>query len=148
MEPFKRMLIVAGTISLALALFQAAIGFSPSLSLYFGAPESLAADLRLLIPTSLFIAGVISVFGCYALSGAGYIRPLPWLRPVLVIISAIYIFRGLLLIPEILILAGTLDIPIPVAPRFVVFSVFALMTGVIYLAGTVYGWYRLPSKRR
>lgn len=148
MKKFKRILAFAGVLSFAVALFQAAIGFSPSLSLYFGAPEALVTNLYALIIVSLIIAAIIALFGLYAISGAGYIRTLPWLKQILVVISGIYILRGLLLIPELLVVMGVFHISIPVAPRFVVFSLGSLLIGLIYLIGTVGGWHTFPSKKK
>lgn len=148
MKDFKRILIAAGVLSFAVALFQAVIGFSPSLSIYFGAPESLANNAWSLIIVSLSIAAILAVFGIYAISGAGIIRPLPWLRPILIIISGFYILRGLLLIPEILVVIGIIDLSIPVAPRFIIFSIVPLLIGIFYFVGTVGGWRTFPSKKK
>lgn len=147
MKNFRRILVFASLSSFTVALFQAAIGFSPSLSLYFGAPELLVKNTGALISVSLIFAVIIVVFGLYAISGAGYIRTLPWLKQILAVISGIYILRGLLLIPEGLVVMGVLNISIPVAPRFVVFSLGSLLIGLIYLIGTVGGWYTFPSKK-
>jgi len=48
---------------------------------------------------AIFIAGVLSLWGVYAWSGAGVIRRLPFLRLGLVTITAIYLLRGLLFSP-------------------------------------------------
>ncbi len=143
---FKQILAWAGGLSFGVALFQAAIGFSPSLSLYFGAPEALVENTQVLIIVSLFISLIIVLFGVYALSGAGYIRPLPWLKYILMGISGIYILRGLLLIPEILVVFGALDISIPVAPRFVFFSLGSMFIGLMYLRGTIGGWHTFSAE--
>ena len=74
MKYFKQRLTLAGIICFVLAVFQVVIGFFPSLSLYFGAPEALVKNIFALIVVSLFVAGVLVVFGLYALSGAGSIR--------------------------------------------------------------------------
>lgn len=44
---------------------------------------------------ALAIASVLLVWACYALSGAGAIRRLPLLKPVLCAITVIYLLRGL-----------------------------------------------------
>ena len=143
---FKQQLALAGLLTLAIALFQFIIGFSPAVSRYFGAPEWLGANRLLLLTASCVIAGMITLFGLYALSGAGYIRSLPLMRPMLVVISGIFILRGLLIIPEILAVIGALPSPIPVAPRLVVFSAGALVTGGLYLKGAVDGWRSFPTQ--
>ena len=43
---------------------------------------------------------------------------------------------------------GVLDISIPVAPRFVIFSLGSLLIGLIYLSGTIGGWNTFPSKKK
>ena len=93
-----------------------------------------------LIGTSFFVSGFLILFGFYALSGAGTVRRLPWLRQMLIIISGIYILRGLVLIPEVLVIAGVVVTSIPIAPRFVVMSAAALTVGGLFAAGTVGGW--------
>ncbi len=108
----------------------------------------MVTNLYALIIVSLIIAAIIALFGLYAISGAGYIRTLPWLKQILVVISGIYILRGLLLIPELLVVMGVFHISIPVAPRFVVFSLGSLLIGLIYLIGTVGGWHTFPSKKK
>ncbi len=147
MMKFNKLLTFAGVLSFSVALFQALIGFSPSLSLYFGAPEALVVNIYALILVSLLIASIIAVFGFYAISGAGHIRTLLWLKPVLVVISIIYILRGLLVVPESLFIFGVIDVSIPVAPRFVLFSLGSLFIGMVYLAGTIGGWDKFQSKK-
>ena len=144
---FRNQLTLAGILSFAVAAFQAIIGFSPSLSLYFGAPEALVRNVYALIIVSLLIAAIMAGFGLYAMSGAGHIRTLPWLKAVLVVISSIYVLRGLLILPELLVVLGAIDVSIPVAPRFVFSSLGSLFIGLVYLAGTMGGWNRFPSKR-
>lgn len=148
MKKYKMCLVIGGLLSLIIALFQAVIGLSPSLSLYFGAPESLVGNVFALFSVSIMISFVVAVFGAYALSGSGYIRILPWMKQVLVAISIIYILRGFLLVPEFFVVIGYIDSPIPVAPRFVLFSLGSLLIGLIYLYGTVSGWQMLPSKQQ
>lgn len=145
MNKFEQILLLASLLSFSIALFQAIIGFSPSLSLYFGAPETLVTNNNLLIIVSFLVAGILTVFGFYALSGSGRIRPLPWLKQVLALISGIYILRGLLLVPEFLVLIGVFHISIPIAPQFFIFSLGSLLIGLIYLTGTIGGWNKLPS---
>ena len=140
------MLVISGALSLATAIFQIIIGFSPSMSLYFGAPEALVKNAYILILVSLFVAGILIIFGLYALSGAGFIRALPCLKPGLLVISAIFILRGLLVIPEFLVVTGLVQISIPVAPRFILFSIGSLVLGFFFITGTIGGWNSFPSK--
>jgi hypothetical protein len=141
------MLVLSGMLSFAMAIVQITISFSPSLSLYFGAPEALTKNIYLLIFVSFVVAGILVLFGLYAMSGAGYIRALPWLKQVLLLISGIFILRGLLIIPEFLVIMGLVHSSIPVAPRFVVFSMGALVIGFFFITGTIGGWNSFPSKK-
>ncbi|MCP4746173.1 MAG: hypothetical protein GY874_08540 [Desulfobacteraceae bacterium] len=141
MKKYKRVLIIAGILSFVVALFQAIIGFSPTLSLYFGAPEALVTNIYVLIIVSLLISGIFVLFGLYGLSGAGYIRTLPWLKQTLAAISCILILRGVLIIPEFLVVIGVLNVSFPVEPRFAVFSFVPLLIGLLYMTGTIRGWH-------
>jgi hypothetical protein len=68
--------------------------------------------------------------GAYALSGAGLIRPLPWLRAGIVVIGVIYVLRGLMLPSEITqVVQGSRPF------RFLVFSSGSLAIGLLYLFG-------------
>jgi putative oxidoreductase len=73
---------------------------------FFGAGERMAqmATRGSLYPAVLtaIIALVLAVWSLYAWSGAGLLRPLPLLRPVLLVIAAIFTARGLLGIPVVL----------------------------------------------
>jgi hypothetical protein len=147
MKDFRQRLSLAGIICFVLALFQVVIGFFPSLSLYLGAPEALVKNSFALIVASLFVAGVLVVFGLYALSGAGSIRKLPFLKQGLVAISCVFVIRGLLLLPELLVAVGVFHVSIPVAPRFILFSLGSLFIGIIFIAGTIGGWSSFSYKR-
>jgi len=48
---------------------------------------------------TLFIAAVLTVWALYALSGAGLIRRLPFVRTVLCAITAIYLLRAVAFVP-------------------------------------------------
>lgn len=143
----KQLLLAAAMLSFAIALFQAVLSFSPSLTRYFGAGE-LAANPLLLLVTSLVATMVFAVFGLYALAGANTIRRLPLLRTGLVAIGVIYALRGLFLLPELLAMAGVLPAPEPVPPQAVLSSVVALATGLLYLLGTAASWKRLQPHAR
>jgi hypothetical protein len=70
----RNFLTLGGIRRFAVASFQAGIGFSPPLSLCFGAPEALVKNIYVLIPVCFPLAGIIAVFGIQALCGAGHIR--------------------------------------------------------------------------
>ena len=143
----KQLLLGAAILSFAIALFQAVLSFSPSLSRFFGAGE-LAANPLLLLVTSLAVTMVFAVFGLYALAGANTIPRLPLLRTGLVAIGVIFTLRGLFLLPELLVMMGVLPAPEPVPPQAVLSSVVALATGVLYLLGTAASWKRLQPHAR
>ena len=127
-------LLAGGYFSLGFAAFQAsAIGWPARAVKYFGGP----AELRIERPIQyavlcIVIAGVVAVFGLYALSGAGKVRRLPLLRTVLIAVTAIYLLRGLLVIPQMPIVLKHPDLV-----RFVVFSAISLGVGLVHLGGAV-----------
>lgn len=131
------MLDLAGALCFLLAILHAVIGFSPGLSFYFGAPEALVQNKYALIGVCFLVAMILAVFGLYALSGAGRIPALPCLNQVLVIISGIFIFRGLIGIPEFLVVMGVIKTSIPIAPRFVFFSMVSLLEGIFFITGVI-----------
>ena len=144
----SRMLKAAGLISFAIALLHIVIIFigAPAYR-YFGAGEEMAcqAEAGLLIPAAvtLVIALVFTIFGLYAWSGAGVIRPLPLLAIGLVVISAIYTLRGLAVIGQLIAAAKATG---DVEWRGIVFSLVSLITGVIYLLGTLAAWKRIKAR--
>ena len=141
----KGLLGIAAGLSFAVALFQAVISFSPSWSLYFGAPEELAANFPMLCVVGLIAAMVFAVFGLYGLAGAGRIRPLPLLRPGIVVIGGIYTLRGLLIVPLLLNIMGIFQSSESVTRQGLASSLVSLFIGVLYLTGAILGWRELPS---
>lgn len=101
---------------------------------FFDAPDlAVLAERGSFLP-AVVTAGLVLVFtawGFYALSGAGYVRPLPLLRPALTLIAAVYTVRGLVLVPELL---GLLPAHL-LSPRSTAFSAVALSIGVAHFAG-------------
>jgi hypothetical protein len=143
----SRLLGVAALLTLALAVFQAAVSFSPPWSLYFGAPESLAARPFLLMIAGLAAAALFLSFALYAAAGAGYVRSLPALRPALLCIGALFTLRGLLAIPLLLESTGFTKSPEALPPTALASSLASLVIGALYLGGTV-EWRRLSSGTR
>jgi hypothetical protein len=140
MTSSKRMLQIAGLLSLLVALFQVALGLSPALSTYFGAPPNLLANPAALLASSLFVALIFAIWGLYGLSGAGLFRRLPLLRLALLVIGAIYTLRGLLLVPLLLASLGLLASPEPILPQALLSSLVSLLIGCLYLAGAIASW--------
>jgi hypothetical protein len=103
---------------------------------YFGAPQlATLAEQGSARPAllTLLLAAVFAVWGLYGLSGAGRIRRLPLLRTILVAVAAIYLLRGLLLVPEIV---GFVLGPVHYV-RGMVFSFVSLCAGLAHLCGLV-----------
>lgn len=73
---------------------------------FFGAGERLSAMAAAGSPVPAILAVgmtlILFLWAGYAFSGAGVISPLPLLKPALIIISGIYLARGLVLIPAAL----------------------------------------------
>jgi hypothetical protein len=136
----KRLLQIAGLLSLGVALFQVMLGLSPALSTYFGASPQLLANRVTLLVTSLVVALVFAIWGLYGLSGAGLFRRLPLLRLGLLVIGAIYTLRGLLLLPLLLASLGLLASPEPILPQALLASLVSLLIGCLYLIGTIAAW--------
>lgn len=140
----KHWLTAAAALSLVVAIFQALISLSPSLSLYFGAPAEVAANRGLLLVMGEAAAVIFLIFSLYAFSAAGRIRPLPLLHLGLITITALYILRGLLFIPALLILMGWLEGQIPIQALFS--SLVSLDIGVVYLLGVSLNWQDIPPR--
>ena len=111
---------------------------------FFGAGEQLArmADDGHWYPSAVtsVIAVVLIVWSLYGLSGAKVIPRLPLLKFGLLVISAIYLFRGL----------GFIFL-MPMFPEnsltfWVVSSGICFLIGVLYAIGTVNSWRTLAQK--
>ena len=140
-------LLAAGILSLAVAVFQAAISFVPEWSAYFGAGDTLASNPTLLLAAGLIVTILFAITGLYGLSGAGVIRRLPLLRVGLAVICFVYIYRGILFIPQFLITIGSLPSPEPVPLQYLLSSLVALIIGLLYLVGLISGWKRITPRK-
>lgn len=146
----ERVLALAGWLSAAVAALHVAIVFfGPPAYRYFGAGEEMArqAEAGSLVPAAmtLFLAAVFAVFALYAFAGAGLLRHRPpLLRTGLAAITAIYLLRGLGLLPELVQYARD---SATVLPRYLVFSAVSLTIGLLYLVGTVLRWPSLGPAR-
>lgn len=138
-SPANGFLIAGGILSAAAAALHVAVIFGgPDWYRFFGAGERMAQMAAHGSPRpvaiTLFIAAVLAIWAAYAFSGAGWLRPLPQLRPALVLISAIYLLRGLL--PFALVLFK----PQMLSPFWVWSSLIVLTYGLTYAAGTARAW--------
>ena len=129
-------LIGAGVLSASIAVLHIGIiAAGPRGYVYFGAGELAPAAAAGSPGPALLTAGLALVFGVwswYAFAGAGLVRRPPLLRLGLWVIGAIYAMRGLALVPEAAALWQGRPSP---PPRYAVFSLVALATGLAYLVG-------------
>jgi len=129
------LLLAGGYFSLVFAVFQvSAIWWPVSVLQYFGGPVPLKMHRPAVYDLVCILAAlIIFAFGFYALSGAGQIRRLPSLHTGLIVVAVIYLLRGLLVVPQILIVLKH-----PGFVRYALFSAIALVVGVVYSLGIAY----------
>ena len=140
-------LLVAGSLSFAAALLHlACIAGGPAWYRAVGAPEPLIGALERGNPALAYmtagIALVLAIWGAYAFAGAGLIRRLPLMRTALLIISAIYLARGLMIVdPQRFTEPGR-------SSAFMLWtSLIVLMFGLTYAIGTWRAWSALSAKK-
>ncbi len=137
-------LVIGGWLSVAAALLHVAvIAGGPDWYRFFGAGEGMArmAEGGSPVPSlvTVGIAGVLAVWAAYAFAGAGMIPRLPLMRTALVAISAVYLLRGLLIVPVLM---------KPGAPAFDIWSsLIVLVYGMAYAVGTWRAWDQLPTTK-
>lgn len=145
-KPNPWLLAAAGLNAAAALLHLGCIAFGPPWYRFLGAGEGMArlAEAGSARPAviTLFIASVLLIWSGYALSGAGAIRRLPWLRTVLLAITAIYLVGGL---------AGlSLTLSDHALGRSATFwalsSVICLGFGLVHAIGVRSAWPRLVSR--
>ncbi len=142
MNKSNKVLIVSGVLSVMAAILHIAIIIGGSVWYrFFGAGEEMStmAEQGSWIPglMTFGISVVLFVWGIYAFSGAGLIKRLPFLKLALVIISVIYLLRGLGFIPALIIVPELVD-------GFLVWSsLVSLLLGLAYAAGTKQVWSKL-----
>lgn len=137
-------LIIAGALSISAALLHLGIIIGgASWYRFFGAGEKMAvmAEQSSWYPTliTIGIAVMLFIWGLYAFSGAGLLPNLPYLKFCLIAISAIYLLRGLVVIPMLMITPHKVD-------SFVVWSsLLSLLFGLCYAIGSYQEWASLPK---
>lgn len=141
----NRALIIGGVLSAAASFLHLAIIVGgPDWYRFFGAGEGMArlAEQGSWMPVliTVGIAGVLAVWAAYAFSGAGLIPRLPLLRTALVLISAIYLLRGLVLVPALMLNPGG------VLPFVLWSSLIVLIYGLAYAIGTWTAWPTLSGR--
>ena len=127
---------IGGLFSLVFSVFQVCGAFFPSsIIIYFGGPVKLQAESPALFALlCVFLGAFIAIIGLYALSGAGKFRRLPYLRTVLIVVTTVFILRGLFIIPILKLMSVH---PESNVLRFLVFSIIALGIGIIHLIGVI-----------
>jgi hypothetical protein len=138
-------LIIGGLLSVAASLLHiGCIAGGPAWYRFFGAGEAIAtmAEQGSMTPAllTLGIAAILAIWAAYAFSGAGLLPRLPLLRTGLVVISAIYLLRGLVLVPALALNFGG------VTPFVLWSSLIVLVYGLAYAIGTWLGWSSLSER--
>lgn len=132
----------------AASLLHVAIIFGgPDWYRFFGAGERMARLSARGSPyPTVITAGIASVLGLwalYGLSGAGVIRRLPLLRLALVLIAGVYLARGTLGIPAVLLVEGPYADELKGRMTFMaVSSLICLFLGFCYAFGAARVWRR------
>ncbi|MCX6285871.1 MAG: hypothetical protein NTY96_01990 [Bacteroidetes bacterium] len=142
----KLWLYYAAGFSFFMAVCQMIISLSPAAAAYFQGPPQLLADRWMLFFIGGAAAVLLAIGGLYALSGAGSIRHLPLLRVILVILSVIFLLRGLSVIRTILIFIGMAKGEILTAAW--TSSLVFLAAGITYAAGTILNWKEMKVSRQ
>lgn len=143
----KRLLFFAGCLSMAVAVFQAVISFSPAWSLYFGAPAEIVSNRWLLLVSGLIAAIILGIWGLYGFSGAGFLQRLFLLRLGLVSISVLYILRGVFVLPQLLAYWGFFRSSLGCTLQDIISSSISLTIGLIFAIGTLGTWRDLSSEK-
>lgn len=146
----RRALASGAVFSFAAALLHVVCIFAgEATARFFTAPPVVLALIRerslWIYPVVLVIAGILGTFGLYAWSGAGRMRRLPFLRAGLVAIAGIYLLRGLLLVPQVLL---ELRRPGMLPWQVFLFSGVSLVIGILHAAGTLGRWSELQDHSR
>ena len=140
-QDVNRWLLAGAALSaLAALLHLAVIAGGPDWYRFFGAGERMArlAEAHSPVPTvvTLGIAAILAAWSAYAASAAGLLRPLPLSAAALVAITAIYLLRGLAVLPVAL--APALRTPFNLWS-----SAICLAIGLVHAVGLWQVWKRL-----
>jgi hypothetical protein len=139
-------LVTGGVLSAGAALLHlAVIAGGPDWYRFFGAGERMArmAERGSPMPAlvTIGIASILAIWAAYAFAGAGMIRRLPLMRTALLLISGIYLLRGLVLVPAYALNRNG------VTPFTLWSSLIVLVYGICYALGTWRAWPLLSRKR-
>jgi len=135
----QKLLIIGGILSLLASILHFAVIIGgPDWYRFFGAGEDMAkmAEKGLLYPTlvTIGIALVLAAWAYFAFAGAGLVWKPPLLRTGLIAISAVYLLRGLVLLPMLIFTPKLVD-------SFAMWSsLIVLIYGLFYAIGTWKTW--------
>jgi hypothetical protein len=143
-----RLLFLAGLGSAAVSLLHVAIvAIGAPAYRFFGAGERMArmAERGIPEPTliTIALAALFAVWSAYGFSGAGLVRPLPFLAKGLLLIGLVYTGRGLALLPQLALVVGLAG---AVPLRHLLFSASSLAIGLLYVAGVIREWPALTAR--
>jgi hypothetical protein len=135
----QKLLIVGGILSLIASLLHVGVIIGgPDWYRFFGAGEDMAqlAERGSLYPVliTIGIALIVAIWGWFAFAGAGLVRKPPLLRTGLVVISVVYLARGLIIFPM------ALFVPEKINSFAVWSSLIVLIYGLFYAVGTWKSW--------
>jgi putative oxidoreductase len=142
-----RLLVAGGAVTGAAALLHVAIIVGGAdWYRFFGAGERMAwMAARGSVYPAIITAGIATVLGVwalYAFSGAGLIRRLPLLRLALTLIAAVYLARGVLGVPVVMLVDDVYTNQLKAKMTFmVVSSAICVVLGICYAVGA----YRLAD---
>jgi len=135
------LLLAAASCGLAALAHVGCIVFGASWYRFFGAGEQMArlAEQGSWQPTLITagITAVLLVWGAYALAGAGVIMQLPWTRPILLLISLVFLLRG----SAFILLMG--KFPDNSLTFWLVSSAICLLIGGLFSVGLYQRWQAL-----
>ena len=140
------LLLIAGILSFAVAIFQLVISFVPKWSAFFGAGDALVSNPLLLLVAGIGMTIVFAICGFYGLSGGGVIRRLPLLRLGIFFIGAVYFYRGIPVVFHMLSMFGILPSDVGVSLLSLYTSLVSMVIGIVYWAGFTIGWKQLGRK--
>jgi hypothetical protein len=138
-------LVAGGMLSAAAALLHLAIiAGGPDWYRLFGAGERMAhmAERGHWYPplAAIVIAALLALWAAYAFAGAGLLRRLPLMRTALLAISAVYLLRGLAVVPIALLWPALLT------PFTIWSSLIVLVYGIVHAVGTWRAWPGLSQR--
>ena len=152
MRTGDRLLAYGGWITGAAALLHVAmIAGGADWYRFFGAGEQMArnAERGSIFPAvvTACIAAILGVWALYGLSGGGVIRRLPFLRLAVTLIAAVYLARGILGIPLVMMIDDPYMNQLKAKMTFmVVTSAICVALGLCYAIGAARLW-KTPSPR-